>query len=110
MSPAAVKSDFVQVQLTAAGVAFAGAAGVVRVGNGHFDYTFKAGTPVRMLSSEWRKHFSKQRSSGQPIFEIAGGSAAATTAAPAQPSLAQLKQQEQQIAAEIAADQAAGQQ
>jgi hypothetical protein len=62
--------DFVQVQLTAAGIAFAGAGQTLRVCNGHFDYTFTPGNPVKVLISEWSRVLSAQLSNGQPVFEL----------------------------------------
>ncbi len=63
-------SDFVEVRLSAVGVSFAGASGSVRVANGHFAYTFTAATPVRVLTSEWRKLLSLKQYKGQPVFEV----------------------------------------
>jgi hypothetical protein len=62
--------DFVQVQLTAAGVAFAGSGGSVRVANGHFTYLFTATAPVRVLISEWRRTLSTKTFQGAPILAI----------------------------------------
>ena len=70
-------SDFVQVQLSATGIAFAGKGATLRVGNGHFDYTFMPGAPVRVLTSEWRKTLSLKAYAGQPILEVAPTAAAA---------------------------------
>jgi hypothetical protein len=106
MSSATAKSDFVQVVLTAAGVAKAGTGGVLKIANGHFNYAWQPGTSVRVLTSEWRKCFSKMLYQGQPIFQLAPATSA-TTAAP--PSLSQLKAQQAKINAEIAADEASGQ-
>lgn len=108
MSPAAVKSDFVNVRLTAAGAAHAGQPGTVRVANGHFDYTFTADTPVRVLTSEWNKLFSKRVVDGAPVFETVPGTDSAAPAKSKKPSLTELKAQEAQLENQIAADVAAG--
>jgi hypothetical protein len=64
-------SDFNNVRLTAAGAALAGSHGKLRVIGEHFDYTFTADGGTRVLSSEWRKVFSRRLSAGAPVFEIA---------------------------------------
>ena len=73
-------SDFVQVQLSAAGVAFAGTGGQVRIANGHFAYLFSATKPVRVLTSEWSRTLSRKTFNGAPILMIA------PTPVPAQPT------------------------
>lgn len=95
------KSDFVNVQLSAAGVAFAGAVKQVRISNGHFSYTFTAGTAVRVLTSEWSRVLSRERYQGQPIFELE--SSATTTATTAAAQLNTLKAEEAQLEQQIAA-------
>lgn len=60
-------SDFVEVQLTAAGAAVA----PVSIANGHFHYDFAVGKPVRVLTSEWRILLSRVRSGGIVLLEIA---------------------------------------
>jgi hypothetical protein len=74
-----VTSDFVQVQLTAAGIAMAGTDGSVRIANGHFSYVFTAGNAVRVLSSEWRRVLSLKLYQGQAILEIAPVATVAAT-------------------------------
>jgi hypothetical protein len=82
-------SDFIQVGLSAAGVTFAGADGVVRIANGRLDYEFKSGAPVRVLTSEWDRVLSTRRYNGNPIFEVVEPLAAPSKpAAPAPPSAA----------------------
>jgi hypothetical protein len=76
-------SDFVQVQLSAAGVAMAGTGAQVRIANGHFSYVFTAGQSTRVLNSEWRRTLSLKMSQGKPIFQIAASLADAPAAAPA---------------------------
>jgi hypothetical protein len=68
-------SDFVQVQLSAAGIAFA-AGGPVRVSNAHFSYEFSPGVPVRVLTSEWSRMLANETVGGKSILEIAAGPAA----------------------------------
>jgi hypothetical protein len=64
-------SDFVQAQLSAAGITFASKGASVRISNGHFSYLFTPGNPVKVLSSEWRRSLSIQAHEGQPILEVA---------------------------------------
>ena len=75
-------SDFIQVQLSAAGVAFAGAGAQVRIANGHFCYIFTPGKPVRVLSSEYRRVLAVKLFNGAPIFEIAHAILSTPAAAP----------------------------
>jgi hypothetical protein len=63
-------SDFVDLQLSSAGIAFCGQGASLRIANGHYDYTFTPGTPVRVLSSEWRRGFPVKTCNGQPILEV----------------------------------------
>lgn len=75
-------SDFVEVQLSAAGVAYAGAGGAVRIANAHFSYVFTAATPVRVLTSEWRRVLSLKTYQGAAILQIVSeATATAETAA-----------------------------
>jgi hypothetical protein len=69
-------SDFVQVQLSASGVALGAS---VRINNGHFSYTFAVGKPVRVLTSEWARVLSLKTFKGAQIFELAPGAAAPTS-------------------------------
>jgi hypothetical protein len=64
-------SDFVQVQLSAAGITFAGEGATVRIANGHYSYFFTPGNPVKVLSSEWRRSLSLKNFQGTPILEVA---------------------------------------
>jgi len=78
----ATDSDFVDVQLSAAGVKFAGDGGTVRIATAHFSYAFTADTPVRVLSSEWRRVLSLKNYQGVAILEIVSdATATAETAA-----------------------------
>jgi hypothetical protein len=87
MSPAQVKSDFVNVRLAAAGLTFAGSNGTVRIANAHMDYKFSGDTAQRVLTSEWSKIFSIEKYNGAPMFELVPTAQAAapvaTQAAPA---------------------------
>jgi hypothetical protein len=67
---ASAASDFVQVQLSAAGVKFAGAGGMVRIATAHFFYAFTATTPVRVLTSEWRRVLSLKTYQGAAILQV----------------------------------------
>jgi hypothetical protein len=74
--------DFLDVQLTTAGIALAAPGSTVRIANGHFSYVFTGGKPVRVLSSEWRRVLSLKTFEGAPILAVvptvATPSAAAT--------------------------------
>lgn len=88
------QSDFVQVELSAAGVEFAGKGGIVRITAAHFDYTFSAGKPsVRVLTSEWSRSLSKRAWQGNPILQIAQP-VPATPSAPSVASTATVQVQE----------------
>jgi hypothetical protein len=63
-------SDFVSIQLSAAGIEFAGPGKVVQVSNGHFSYKLSPGESVRVLTSEWRKALMRETWMGEPIFEV----------------------------------------
>src|SRR5208282_1066067 len=72
-------TDFVEVQLSAAGVKMAGASGTVGVHNGRRDFVFKAGVPQKVLAAyEWSHVLAPTLYQGQPVFELApaAGSAA----------------------------------
>jgi len=76
--------DFVQVQLTAAGKAFAGAHPLT-ISNGRRSFTFQGTGQVKVeLSYEWKAFLCKQvvNSNGEAMFEIAP-SPAGTTQPPA---------------------------
>ena len=60
-------SDFVNVQLSAAGAKV----GPVRVANAHFNYFFEQGKTVRVLTSEWRRVLSQERRGADALLEIA---------------------------------------
>jgi len=94
---AAVTSDFVEIDLSPAGVTFAGKGGVVKISNGHFSYAVASGKTVRVLTSEWSRVLSKETYAGQPIFQVAGS----TTNSP-QTQLSALKAQESVLENEIA--------
>ncbi len=71
-SPAKWPSDWVQVRLSEAGLAFAGDSATVNVANTHMHYTFQGTTPTRVLRyAEWDKLLSKETINGQPMFELA---------------------------------------
>ena len=84
----AVRSDFVNVQLSAAGVA--AAKGQLRITAAHLTYVFTPGVPVRVLTSEWNKVLSRERLKGKLIFELAPRAAVAA-AAPAVPAPVSVK-------------------
>jgi len=65
-----VTPDFVQVQLSAAGISFAGAGAKVTLTNGHYNYAFTPGSPVKVLTSEWSRYLSLKSFEGQPILEV----------------------------------------
>jgi hypothetical protein len=72
--------DFVQVQLTAAGLKFAGN-GPLKVSNGTRSLAFTPGQTTKVeLSYEWRAWLNNVTRDGQPLFEIAPDAASAGTA------------------------------
>ncbi len=82
--------DFVQVTLSAAGVAKAGAGKYIRVTFGASDLRFEVGTPLRVTRFEWA-NLSRMKAKGQPIFAVvpsgaAAAAAPAAVAAPAKPA------------------------
>lgn len=75
--------DFVQVQLTAAGLKLAGN-GPLKVQNGTRQLVFTAGQTTKTeLSYEWRAWLQNVTHNGSPLFEIAPATSGTTTAAPA---------------------------
>lgn len=86
MSPEQVKSDFVNVRLSAAGRAFAGENGTVRIANAHMTYKFSGNKPQRVLTSEWSKILSAESYQGSPMFEIVPTAAAPAKSTTVQPS------------------------
>jgi hypothetical protein len=75
---AAATPDLVQVQLSAAGIAFAGTGAQVIISNAHYSYSFAPGKPVKVLTSEWRRSLSLRMFDGQPVLEVASSPAKAT--------------------------------
>ncbi|QNI34534.1 hypothetical protein H7849_11925 [Alloacidobacterium dinghuense] len=71
------KSDFVDIELTPAAAELK----QVRVANGHLNYVFTPGKPVRVLTSEWSRVLSKEQHQGQAIFQVSTGTTSATSAA-----------------------------
>ena len=67
---ATVNSDFVDVQLSAAGVQAAGVNGSLRITAAHISYEFKPGARVRVLTSEWAKVLSRETLRGNIILEL----------------------------------------
>jgi hypothetical protein len=96
----AKQSDFVEIQLSADGLAMAGPGGALCITTQHFSYAFKPGTTVRVLTSEWSRTLSREQSNGRPIFEVAPASAAQGATAVA--ALETLKVQDTAIEAQIA--------
>jgi hypothetical protein len=75
-------SDFVQVQLSPAGIALSESTSV-RISNAHFNYCFTPGQPVKVLSSEWRRTLSLKTYQGSQILVLAP---VADPAAPQKPT------------------------
>lgn len=87
MSPAQVKSDFVNVRLADAGRTFAGTGGTVRIANAHMNYKFSGDAAQRVLTSEWTKIFAIEKYNGAAMFEmVPTAQAAAPVAAQAAPA------------------------
>jgi hypothetical protein len=75
--------DFVQVKLSAAGEAMAGAGDTLSISKGRRAFTFKKGVAQRIEKSwEWNMVLSGETFAGKPIFEIDATTAAAAPAAP----------------------------
>jgi hypothetical protein len=80
-------SDFVNVQLSAAGAKL----GAVRVATGRWAYAFEPGKSQRVLTSEWSRVLSQEKRGGESLFEIAPAAASmvqktAVPVAPADPA------------------------
>lgn len=82
-------TDFVDVQLSDAGVAQVGQAGALRITVGPMSYLFTPGQRVRVLSSEWSKVLSREKRKGQTLFVLSPPIVQGT--APGTPAKAQLK-------------------
>ena len=85
-APAAAKAvapDFVNVRLSAAGKAFAGPSGKVRIATAHMHYIFVGDTPQRVVyRGDWTKTLSSTKWESKCLFELVPDSnTAATTAA-----------------------------
>lgn len=65
------KSDFIDIQLSAAGIAFAGKNGTLQISTGRFSYAFKPGESQRVLVSEWSRTIAQEMFEGKTLFEIA---------------------------------------
>ena len=65
------QSDFVDIQLSAAGIAMVGANGALQITNAHLSYKFTPGVSTRVLTSEWSKMLSRESYQGKSIFELA---------------------------------------
>ena len=91
-------SDFIDIELSAAGMAMAGAGGTVRIASRHLSYTFKAGAAIAVLTSEWTRFFSKQTYQGAAIFQLATAAGAGN----AQTQVNTLKAEVSELQAEIA--------
>ena len=108
---ATVTSDFVDVQLSAAGIEAAGTDGAIRVTAAHLSYAFKPGARVRVLTSEWAKVLSRETLKGNLILELAppaapaaipSVSAAKSTAKSAQDQLKAVQAEEAALQTQIA--------
>ncbi len=71
------KTDFVELQLSEAGLAMAGKGGVLQIATARLVYKFTAGSTTRVLTSEWSRVLSREMYQGQPIFEVAPAAAPA---------------------------------
>ena len=65
-----IKSDFVNVRLTAAGRKFAGEQGQVHVANAHMAYDFVGEGTQRVVRYQWTQTLSRELADGAPMFEI----------------------------------------
>lgn len=62
-------SDFVDVQLSAAGLALTGEEGALHISNGRLAYRFAPGSTTRVLTSEWTRVLSRETRDGQALLE-----------------------------------------
>jgi hypothetical protein len=95
-------SDFVEVQLSTAGIAAAGQDGALRITAARMSYEFKPGARVRVLTSEWAKVLSTETLKGQAIFEFAPAMATKKKAETAKAQLETLQAEEAVLQTEIA--------
>lgn len=65
------RSDFLNIELTAAALKIAGPKGAVRVTRRHIDYVFVPGAPTRVLTSEWNRVLSAQKCGGESLLQVA---------------------------------------
>jgi hypothetical protein len=64
--------DFITIQLSAAGVEFAGAGGVVAIRNSRREFEFHAGQPQKVLRAyEWSHILSPMMVGADPMFDVA---------------------------------------
>jgi len=99
------RPDFVDVQLSPAGAAVAGAGGQIRIGAQHFDYTFTADKSTSVLTSEWSRHLSSEMVQGEKILQLTAA-VVVQVGAGASPAveLAAVKAEEATLSAEVAAE------
>jgi hypothetical protein len=99
----AVQSDFVDVQLSAAGLAMVGVDGALQIANAHLSYKFTPGKSTRVLTSEWAKLLSKETIQGQNVLELAPVVVVSVPqGASAADELAAVKTEEAALSAQIA--------
>ena len=78
-----MNSDFVQVQMSEAGIAFAGTGGTIRVENSRSHFVFTAGKPLRVVKSyEWGYLATQKNADGKPLFELVPAAAPVAPEAP----------------------------
>jgi hypothetical protein len=78
--------EFVQVQMSAAGVAYAGVGGVIRAENSRSHFAFVAGEAQRVVRGyEWGYLRDLKDAAGKPLFEIVPSAAAGTLSTAAEP-------------------------
>jgi hypothetical protein len=100
------QSDFVNVQLSAAGAQIAGADKPIRITTPHFSYVFTASGSTRVLASEWARLLSKEKIDGALILQLAPAVVVQVPAgASAADQLAAVKSEEAALDAQIAAAQ-----
>ena len=64
-------SDFIDIELSEAGLALVGADGAVRVTALNFSYQLRPGEKARVLTSEWSRALSLETHQGRAIFQQA---------------------------------------
>ncbi len=83
----AVVPDFVNVRLSAAGKAFAGPSGKVRIATAHMHYIFEGDAPQRVVyRGDWTKSLASTKHGTDCLFELVPDATAASTTTSSEPA------------------------